>query len=342
VKHLEFQRRSVGIVVSVGSALALLALVGATAVPNSSFPGYHWPEHQSFSYATSLTNMLAAQVAVPNSELSKTAKSGTTAVALTEVEDWAPPMTVRTGGVKDGGLFVEVTYAASPLTVRVRAPQPDEDQGQSVSIPALTTEGRLSPNGQWTVIQPLTAEGPMPDGISPGSFVPTAQNHHDWMPPVPARGWVSGQSFIHQVTINADSLAKSALSSASAVTISAKPWRVPTTVTPQLNAHGNWELTLDGDTPTPLEARVTANVAGEGSVSFALALTVKGTNQLTLLSQEGGLLKHQDENETLTMSTQAAGTKANASLNEHLKETLSWIINEQTSPTAAALTPKPS
>lgn len=309
---------------------ALGAVASAASAPT--FSGYSWPMHQHWQYQTDLTNAVSAQLLVPNQDLSRsTTGSGMTQVTVKETEHWMPELTIRTGGIQAGGMFVELTLAKAPLLLSVAAPQMGADQGQSLAMPALTVEGRLTRDGQWTIIKPLTAEGALPSGVSAKALVPMATTNSNFVPPVPALGWLSGQSFTHDVSLDPTTLLASLLSGDSATVVKGGDWTVASQVTPTLNSKGNWSVVSQANTPSPLTASFRTTVANEGLVKMKVAMTVDGSSQIILSGALGGLFRHQVSDETVTVKVQgsvySAKTKTASPVNESLTERLAWTVS---------------
>ena len=319
--------RSGSVALGLAVLLALGGVSSAAGVPH--FSGYNWPQHQSWQYQSDLSAVVQAHVTPPQQTAnSSTSVSTPAVVTVHETEHWAPMLTIRTGGVKDGGLFVELTFASAPLAATLAAPQLGGDRGQTVSMPSLTIAGRLAPNGHWTVIRPLTADGALPSGFTPTALVPMAMSGSSLVPPVPTAGWVSQKSFIHHVAINPAQLLSSSLPGGTGTKVKAKKWLLASHITPVLNAKGNWAVIAQASTPTPLTMEFGISLGTAGSVKMHLAMTVAGSSDTILSGASGGLFKHEQTNETVTIretgtvSSQGA-TKA---LDQYLKERVHWVI----------------
>jgi len=319
------------IIVGLGVCLLPSSLTLAATVPT--FAGYHWPTHQTWQYQADLTDTINAQVSLPGTSASSESSAGssTTPVAIKEIEHWAPVISMRTAGVKAGGLFVQVTFARAPLTLRVDAPQLGADQGQSFSLPALTVEGRLTVQGRWKIIEPLTAEGAMPSGLTAKALVPLATSDSNFMPPVPQTGWISGKSFVHNITLNPQAVLSSNLTQTSDAELQGVAWMVATRVSPERNVKGNWMVTSQANTPTPLTATVTSTVAKVGTVHMKVSLSVQGSSQVILSGSLGGLFKRQESQETVAVtevgSVSTSAKAAPQSMNETAKETMDWSVS---------------
>ena len=311
--------------------LALVGVQGNTLAASATFSGYRWPQHRSGPYQASVTNALWAKLLVPKRDLPSASQSasGSTDVTVKESESWSPRLTMRTGGVKPGGLFVALSFAQAPLSVSLNAAKLGEDAGHRLVMPAFTVTGRLSSQGKWTLFRILTRPGAaLPPGVNVRVLLPMAAKPAQWLPPVPRAGWISGQSFIHRITVSPAQLLSVPALGASDAVVTGGPWTIVAKVSPRLTTQGNWDVMSKVEPSAPLKASIRAKV-GTDTVSTKVSLTLSGSNQVILSPR--GRLKHQHAKETvaITQTTNGAGpsSKSVLPLTEQLSERLNWTLS---------------
>lgn len=331
------------------SALAVVAAAGALAAQAASpvFRGYAWPEHSQWSYRQATKGVMTIRVVAPPGLLSTSGGASPAATSASEtfrlVTLWNAPVSIRTGAVREGGLYVKMTVASTPVTITLAGPG-IATHSQTADAPALTVSGRLAGNGTWTPIAMTASGGSLSGGaldvksllkegvMSQGSLVP----------PVPKIGFQVGHAFHHRIRSSPGGLLSGVLSGlGTAGKVKAGTWTLSSTNVPSLNSKGNWVIASQITTPMPLDASFAVALPGAGRGHVAMSVRSTGQNRTVLDSQEGGrLLRVVQEQvisgEEVDTFSGAKGSGKAVTLREYVKANLSNTFLPSSSPAPPA------
>lgn len=295
------------VTVALGSAV-LAGAVGSLPAQAASpvFSGYAWPEHAEWFYHEAMKQTMAVRVVAPSSLLAS--GGGVSPAAATRSETFRiavrldAPVSIRTGAVKEGGLYVQMTVASAPLTVTLVGPGIGT-RAQTVSAPTLTISGRLAANGTWIPITATAQGGNLPGGaVDVKSLVKAGMlSQGSLVPPVPQSGFQAGHAFHHEIVSSPDSLLSAVLSGLGpARTVKTGTWALSSVNTPSLNVKGNWVIASRISTPKPLTASFTMALPGAGKGRVTMTATTTGQIRTVLDAQEGGRLLRSMQNTAVT------------------------------------------
>jgi hypothetical protein len=332
-------------------AIALISAGAGGALPAQAaepvLTGYAWPEHTQWSYRQTVDQTMAIRVVAPESLLTPT--GGYSATATTESETFRivmrfhAPVSIRTGAVKDGGLYVQMVVASAPLSTTITGPGIGT-QAETATAPSLTISGRLASNGDWIPIAVTAHGGNLPGGggelksliksglMGRGSLL---------VPIVPKTGFQVGRMFHRTILSNPARLLNSALDGVGLTTpVKAGTWALSSVNTPSLNAKGNWVIMSRIDTPTPLTASFSITIpdVGKGRVTMTDAMT--GDVRTVLDRDEGGRLLRSIQEASVTGQEVDTFSHSNVSPKPIiLREEISGQVRETLIPTPVGQSP---